>query len=457
VTTVAMNVATDRELDFLQLFTVSPSLGLGALWLLGGALVFTEHLRDRIGWPHLLLALLAVGCVGGKTSHAAVLGGGVGLVALMSLRTPEFRAKAWWALGTVSLSVAAAFVALILGSSGNLVLATGASAVTFGILPNGTALGLAVGTVGVCLVLAAKWAGVAVLLADRHTAGRPEVWFGVGAAVTGLLLMAVLGHPGSSQLYFPVSAGLVVGVVSAWGLGELAGRLPWGWLGAAGLAGAAAGVVGAARPGDWPAWTIPFLVWLVPFGLAAAALVLVRQRPRPRVAAAVLGWGLLVASLVAGTAAVWESLRSPAPADPAAHATGSWTESHEAALRWLRDNAAEDDVVLTNRQCSAPQLGSAECAPQRWFLTAALGQRRMYIEGADYAAGLPHPAWVDDRVALSRRFVDEPTRADAEVLWDDGVRWVVVDLASTTNRNWEEFTEPAFTNGTTHVLRLLRP
>jgi hypothetical protein len=81
----------------------------------------------------------------------------------------------------------------------------------------------------------------------------------------------------------------------------------------------------------------------------------------------------------------------------------------------------------------------------------------MYVEGADYAISQPHPRWIDQRVALSRRFVDTPTIADARVLWNAGVRWAVVDLASTRTREWTGFAEPVYTTPTTVVLRLDQP
>jgi hypothetical protein len=79
------------------------------------------------------------------------------------------------------------------------------------------------------------------------------------------------------------------------------------------------------------------------------------------------------------------------------------------------------------------------------------------VAGADYAAEQLHPELVDERVERSRRFVDEPTPADAEVLWNAGVRWVVVDLPSTERRDWTPFAEEAFANDTTVILRLSRP
>ena len=450
---LAADVATDRELGFVQLFTISPSLGLPALWFLGAALVLTEHLHGRVRGGLLLLAVLAAGCMGGKTSYAAVLGAGVGLAALASLWLPRFRARAWQALGVVALALAGTFAAVILGSTGNLEIAPGAVAAVYGVLPGASWTAVALGTGAFVLVVATKWAGVAALLADRRTAARPGVWFALGAGAGGLLLAAALGHPGSSQLYFPVSAGLAVAVVSAWGIAEGLHRVPRGWLAAAVLLGAAAATVARTGVPGVPGWALPYLLWLAPLALAGAALA-ARLRGRAVGALAVCA---VTAALVTGIVVVADTARRPAPAAPAAGSPLAWTADHADALRWLRENTPQDDVVVTNRQCSGERLGPGPCSDHRWFLTAALGQRRTYVEGAKYVAEQPPPAWVLDRVQLSRRFVDAPTTADARVLWDAGVRWVVVDLASTRNRDWAPFAEPAYATATTEVLRLNRP
>jgi hypothetical protein len=465
VTVLATDVATERQLGFVDLFTISPSLGLPALWFLAAALVLTEHLHGRLRGGLVLLALLAVGCMGGKTSYAAVLGAGAGLAAFASLWLPQFRARAWQALGVVAVALAGAFAAVILGSTGNLRLEPGALAEVHGVLPDRSWTGLALGTGAFVLVVATKWAGVAALLADRRTTARPEVWFAVGAGAAGLLLAAALGHPGSSQLYFPVSAGLAVGVVSAWGLAEALHRVPRGWLVAAVLLGALAAAAGRTGVLGAPAWAGPYLLWSAPVALAATVLVVGvpthgRSRPDGGLPARALGASAVcavTAALVTGLVVTADTARSPVPAPPAAGAPLAWTDSHEQALRWVRENTAQDDVVVTNRQCSGARPGLGPCGDYRWFLTAALGQRRTYVEGADYVASQPPPEWVLDRVQLSRRFVGAPTPADARTLWDAGVRWAVVDLASTPNREWAPYAEEVFATRTTVVLRLTPP
>lgn len=125
VVTLGMDVGRSQlPVAFLRNLTVSPSMAIAALWLLGAALVLTEHLAGRLTRPEPLLFLLAVGCVGGKVSDGVVLAGGVG-VALVSLISRTNRKKVWIDPAVVTVAVGAAFVVLIAGNEGNLVVELG--------------------------------------------------------------------------------------------------------------------------------------------------------------------------------------------------------------------------------------------------------------------------------------------------------------------------------------------
>jgi hypothetical protein len=208
-------------------------------------------------------------------------------------------------------------------------------------------------------------------------------------------------------------------------------------------------------------WLAPVVVWLLTAALVAAVLVYRRtvgSRGSVVVGVAVAVWSLVAASLTFGSVTLTDTVRQGRPAAPAANSSLAFTSAHVKALVWLREHSATDDIVATNRQCSAPQIGATPCAQSRWFLTAAISHRRMLIEGSDYAvAAKPLPAWASERVALSRRFVDRPREADAVALWTAGVRWVVVDLASTQTRTWSSYARRAFATHTTVILRLYKP
>jgi hypothetical protein len=470
VATLGMDVGSQLPFSYLTNFTVSPSMGVSALWLLGASMVLTEHLAGRLARPEPLLILLTVGCVGGKVSDAVVLVGGAGMAALMSLVLRSGWKRAWIDLAVIVVAAAATFLVVIRGSEGNLGLEFGSSARTYSFLHDSGWTGLAIGTMAVALAIVAKWSGVAFLFARSKTRHRPEAWFAFGAAGTGLFLMTVLGHPGGGQLYFPMSASVVVTVICGWGLGTALRHLSTRTFLACVFVGVASGLAAlASRSGfvtgrtaqeQW-LWVAPLVVWLLTAALVAAVLVyrkVVGSRGVLVVGAAVAVWSLVAASLTFGSVTLTDTVRQGPPAAPAANSSLAWTSAHVKALVWLREHSATDDIVSTNRQCSAPQIGAAPCAQSRWFLTAAISHRRMLIEGSDYAvAAKPLPQWASERVALSRRFVDQPGETDAVALWTSGVRWVVVDLASTRTRTWSPYARRAFATATTVILSLNKP
>ena len=470
VATLGMDVGSQLPFSFLANFTVSPSMGMAAMWLLGATFVLTEHLAGRVTRPEVVLFILVVGCVGGKVSDAVILVGGATMAALSTLVFRTGRTRAWIDFAVIVVAAAATFVVVIAGSEGNLVLERGSSARIYSFLRDSGWTGVVIGTTAVALAIVAKWAGVGFLFARSRTRHRPEAWFAFGAAGTGLFLMAVLGHPGGGQLYFPMSASVVLTVVCGWGLGMALGHLSTRLRLACTCVGVAAGLASlASRSGfvnkrtalpHW-LWLAPLLVWL----LAAALVAIVHIYRRATggrgllvVGASVAVTSLVVASLTFGLVALTDTVRQSPPVAPAANSSLAFTSAHVAALVWLRDHSSTDDIVATNRQCSAPQVGAAPCSQARWFLTAAISHRRMLIEGSDYAvATRPLPTWVRDRVALSRRFVDDPGEDDAVALWTAGVRWVVVDLASTKTRSWNGYAQKRFANNRSVILQLDRP
>ena len=470
VATLAMDVGSRQPLTLVSNLTVSPSMGIAAVWLLASAVIFTEHLAGRLTRPEPLLFLTSLGCLGGKVSTAAVLVGGVGLVAIMSVVMRTSRTRIWVDAATVLVATAVGYVALLVGSDGRLAPEFGASATAYRFLPDDGRVGIAVGTVAVLLAIAAKWAGLVSLLASRSTRARPEALFGLGAALTGLLLVSVLGHPGSSQLYFSLSAGVVIAVICGWGFGQAVHRLPPRTVLVSVLVGLIAGFGGLASRGGFVdaatalprwLWLAPLAVWLPPLllcvlvtsGVLGHARRPTRQPTAVAVSAAAIS--LVVSSLTFGLLVLTDTIREPPPTAPSAGAPLAWTDDHVAALTWLREHSDVDDIVATNRQCSGAR---PTCDTSRWFLGAAISQRRMFVEGSAYAVDTaPLPRWVKDRIALSRNFVDEPTEQDTATLWNAGVRWVVVDLASTETRSWSPYARKMRENEVSVILRLNRP
>lgn len=485
LTTVATNVATTFAIDYMHELVYSPSMAFGAVWLLAASLAFTEHVNRRLRWSLVMLGLLTVGAVGGKSSNLVALLSGAGLAAVACVWLPDLRRRVWSAFAVVLALGLVTFVVVLFGSDGNLTFSPGATALRFGMLPGQGTKAVLAGTLATVLVLGTKWTGLLTLLPERRTLRRPELWFGVGAVISGLLFAVALGHPGASQFYFPLSSGMIASVISAWGLGEALRRMSGAALGAAIAVGVVAGGASVAFAHSIAAhgagrsiatlpprytWLAPVLVWMLPVALFVGAALRARMRASGSRRAGLVGvarrvgvvgvlcWGLVTASIVMGQFTIVDLARAAAPTAPAPNADRAWSGDQSAPLLWLRKHSPINDVIATNRQCSSPQLPGQTCrVNERWFLTAALTHRRMYVEGADYANTQPPPAWIDQRVELSRRFVDTPNVADARVLWTAGVRWVVVDLASTYTRSWVGYGDPVYRTPTTIVLRLLKP
>lgn len=441
---------------------LSPSLGFSLPWLLAGSLLVTEHLAGRIGRRGIaVLALLAAGCVGGKVTNGAALLAGI---AGIGLATAGREAALAWRVMRLGLAagvgVLLAYLLVVAGSSHRLSPGmAGSTAGHLGLEPVDGTVGFALGSLSLILAMTARWIGFAGVLANRERRREPFVAYSVAVALVGLLGTVSLTHVANSQIFFVLSASAVLSVSAAVGLGDLAahevvrgvaGRL----LVVVGLGAAALGsAMHVAGAGGLLGWAAPLAVWL----LVGGAAVLVTWRgdgtSRRRVFRLV-AVGLVVAAIGStGAGTVQELVRNTGPADP--YDDFAWTEDHRAAAAWLEEAADERDIVATNRLCTDPAETPPECS-SRWFLTSALGGRRMFVEGYDYGVGLDGlPDWATRRIAQSVAFADHPDRVAAAALWNAGVRWVWVDPTLTTTRSWAPYAQVAFRNDLVTILRLL--
>jgi len=118
-------------------------------------------------------------------------------------------------------------------------------------------------------------------------------------------------------------------------------------------------------------------------------------------------------------------------------------------------------VVVTNRFCESHNDDPPECGGvrrARYFWVGALSERRMYVEGYEFALGYGNlPAWLVERVATSLRFASAPSSEDMRALWRSGVRWVWLDRSRPSASNWEGFGEVRFENEAVRIVRLSDP
>ncbi len=307
----------------------------------------------------------------------------------------------------------------------------------------------------------ARGSGMVFLFATGRGRRDPLTWFLAGAGCAGAGALAVLAHPGASQLYFAYNAIPLLALGSAAGLATLAERLgdrvaqPM-------LTGLVAGVLmvllpplvaGVLSPGG----QIPQA--LREIGIAGAVvaagglLTWLTMRPRSTelagtapsgaalAGAAVGGTALagtvVVTLLVAGIATVANTATMTIPKRPVPPQAQEVSRGQIDAARWIRDHSAIDDLVITNRHCSTP-VAPYHCDSRR-FVVSAFSERQVLVEGwtgtprastlAPVGAGAIFVSyWKPDLLALNDGFIARPDAIAAARLRELGVRWVLVDF-----------------------------
>jgi hypothetical protein len=315
--------------------------------------------------------------------------------------------------------------------------------------------------------------GVGWLIARRPS--DPGTWVVLGCGVGGLAAFALLRHPGSSEVFFPISAFPMLVVGSAAGLAtvlpagrELRRRLPTG-LAFVGIGFIVAAVTalaaGASSPlvrwragyGQVPngrevsaldqiwAWSWPLLsVLAASVVLGLVVLVFVRRWT------AALGAGLaslLGVGCFATVALITGATQPSIPEQLAANHSGrppALTRDLVAAGSWLAKHDHDTDVVAVNRACLPlsdpdPQV----CHSQDFTITWATGLRSD-VEGWAYAGRnveaawddrtLPYsaqPFWDQARLGAELQAFTDPTAAGYDALYDSGVRWLLADRPTT--------------------------
>ena len=93
---------------------------------------------------------------------------------------------------------------------------------------------------------------------------------------------------------------------------------------------------------------------------------------------------------------------------------------------WINQNTLDEPLLATNRYlCDSEELCDHDDSSQ---LLAALSRRGVYIEGPRFVSGgHPYANWVRDRIELSMRFADNPTRTNSALLKVLGVDYYMLD------------------------------
>ena len=144
---------------------------------------------------------------------------------------------------------------------------------------------------------------------------------------------------------------------------------------------------------------------------------------------------------------------------------------------WIRANSAESDIFASNFFCD-----DMKCSGDGWFeqsigntphkftpagygtytgfrswsVELALESQRQFLIQAyvNFWQYESPPDWLRERVDASVEFADSPSVQTFDYLKSKRVTWFVVDLESTTNRNWNEFATEMYSNDRFLVLKL---
>lgn len=144
---------------------------------------------------------------------------------------------------------------------------------------------------------------------------------------------------------------------------------------------------------------------------------------------------------------------------------------------WIRANSAESDIFASNFFCD-----DMKCSGDGWFeqsigntphkftpagygtytgfrswsVELALESQRQFLIQAyvNFWQYESPPDWLRERVKASIEFADSPSVQTFDYLKTKRVTWFVVDLESTTNRNWNEFATEMYSNDRFLVLKL---
>ena len=150
----------------------------------------------------------------------------------------------------------------------------------------------------------------------------------------------------------------------------------------------------------------------------------------------------------------------------------------QAAMHWLKNNSAKEDLVATNLLCGADVRSFFKnCAAQNNHLAiAAYAQRRVLIEGNSWSnvgtvftetRRLPvpitgegiftlqvvAPQWMTERIAMSHRFAMRPDKIAADYMKKMEINWFVVDKTKQMPTSWSPYATIAFENSEVIILK----
>jgi hypothetical protein len=435
---------------------------------------------EKRGWTLgrlTILGLCAALATGGRVSAGLVVAAGAASVPLVAILNRQRLRRQWISSAVVIGSVGVTFFLLLVPRARPGIDQAAAWGLApnldfpgvYGLIPLFSPLGYGVAVVAVLISLIFPLVGIAVLTKSLEPgfALRLCTWAAAAAAagVFGVLLTQQIGF---SQFAF-IGAALLPGLILSGNGAGLACLHLWQksrgliyLLVSTGLIFALGGLALASLHG------VRFdglLRTAAPFGILAGTLALgvtlrITYARRYRLKTLqILAIVSLSTTLATGFCAYFvRSVATPLVSPDAL----MWGQHDLLAASWLRQNVPLDALVATNRQCDSPTDSAPECVSTVTNI-AGLAHRRAYSEGATYTVGSFDPATLQrfpaarERILKSLLFATRPSILLRNQMWEQGVRYMVIDERYPHASNFEPEAHRVFQSGPVLVLQLEKP
>ena len=448
----------------------SPSLAMSVGWSLAFTVLLFKIVHERLKQPlaYSILALLAIGVVGGKAINLVLTSFAILLLLFTSFtQTNEIKHRIWRSGALSLISLTSTFVLLISTSQ-----------------PRTLDFGIFLGWPGLALTVLPTTAGIYGLYTGKNSLSQPLFVYSLGIISAGLLLSLVTNDRGGNQIYFLVSAATILVVPSLIGLEKCAlllnlgckvekrAKLKLGMVVI--LAGAMSSFLwmlfenSASAAGKLGRTVAPLPIWVLSvlgtFLLVKNATYLIKTK-RKQVSiflglvmlASIVSSGLTIVSSIINGPIYSGSTEISGNGKSSKNHPGSISYNYVIAGKWVQRNTPPEEIFFSNRQCGNATSSSESC-DGLWAFASALSKRQYIIEGGGYFNSDKARALIrSDNQQLSIRFSISPNQEDWEKLWTKGARWGWIDRQVSSRTDWGNFANEVYSNTSIAVIKLLEP
>ena len=454
----------------------SPSLALAGCWSLAFTLLLLRIIRGNVTGigSYFLLAVLAVGVVGGKGSNLLVFGPGVFALLFISSRQSQIIKLRIWISVTVSLCSFLIIYQRFIHSSE----------------PRTLNFGLFLGWPGLFLTILPTTIGIYGLYKKKVSQQDPLFVYSITIMIVGSLLSLFTYDSYGNQIYFIISAAIVCVVPCLIGMERMT---PIKWYSILKnnrsrglkqiyfvvtsfifLGGIASSLIWSKFENSMVDYArvmrtiAPVPIFFATLCIFILITVLVRfTKVRFNVNLKMLFVSMFIASVIASVSGVLISMQNGPFYSGSSGLSGFGKSTKETpgaislnyikAGDWVQENISSDGLFFTNRQCIDSKSSYDDCNGY-WFYASALTKRQFLIEGAAVNNfGDRDMLKMSKEQALSYRFSLVPNRDDLEKLRASNVRWGCIDRQVSDISDWKGLANEIYSNPDIAIIELANP